>query len=415
MRLALRLVSPSTSACAREFDERGGIIGRGGDCDWVLACPDKLISRRHAVVTFEQGRFWLYDASANGVFHNGSVEPIGTGWRVPVEEGDEFRMGEFLIQASLQEAGPAVAEPAGVGAAAPAVPAPQPPVPVAAPLPLPLAPRPTPPSAPASLPAFGVDEAFRPPTVTIPEDWDLELDLPGPALAPAVEVSRRLSAVDASASQALWEALAPEIDAPPAELTPEVVRVLGRCLRAAVEGLLALQAEYAAVETRVAGNVSDAAAPAEGAEAPDAAGFCRQLLEDPYAEERVEELVQLMAALRGRHAGMAQAFASSVETIIEQFAPEKFDKRWARHKAAEAARAPVARVKDKLVKNAGFHGFYHAWHQEQRANGYRAVHQLFEKKFLSLYLHPPKPPAAPTEEQRQAAPEVAETQLAKGT
>src|SRR5690625_4901225 len=84
------------------FDELGGVIGRSPECDWVLECPRKLISRRHAIVTFEDGEFSLYDASANGVFHNASDEPIGNGWRQPLADGDNLRMGDFVFAVSIK-------------------------------------------------------------------------------------------------------------------------------------------------------------------------------------------------------------------------------------------------------------------------------------------------------------------------
>ena len=45
-------------------------VGRGPDVDWVLPDPDRVLSKRHCVVSFEQGAWQVTDTSANGTFIN---------------------------------------------------------------------------------------------------------------------------------------------------------------------------------------------------------------------------------------------------------------------------------------------------------------------------------------------------------
>ncbi|MGH7159252.1 MAG: FHA domain-containing protein, partial [Acetobacteraceae bacterium] len=58
---------------APETREVGGgefNIGRGSDNDWVLADPDRHLSKRHCVVAFRSGTWQLADVSTNGTFLN---------------------------------------------------------------------------------------------------------------------------------------------------------------------------------------------------------------------------------------------------------------------------------------------------------------------------------------------------------
>ncbi len=54
-------------------------IGRGRDNDWVLADPDKHLSKRHCVIAFRSGAWQLADTSSNGTFLNRDGDPIGAG------------------------------------------------------------------------------------------------------------------------------------------------------------------------------------------------------------------------------------------------------------------------------------------------------------------------------------------------
>ena len=396
MRLVLRLDSPGEAPVEREFDERGGVIGRSSECDWVLECPQKLISRRHAVIAFDQDRFWLYDASANGVFHNQSAEPIGAGWRVPLEDGDSFRMGDFVAHASIVDgaASPQVqAEPVPVEA--PQIPS----APELAVLPSPTLPKH--PERPIEALDFGtldsrrastaplqqtlantLDE-FQPPRVFIPDDWDFALEASSDAQreAPTAVVSRQLMGRQVQAREALWAALLPgdsDYDAVP-EITPELAAALGRSLRVCIDGLIALRTEFDTVEQELTGK-------ARAPEGADADALCRALFAESNPDATVTALECMAKDMCGKHTDVVSGFRRSVDTIIGQFTPKKFEERWERHKKGEAgSKAPVSRVTSRLGLKTGFWGFYNAWHDEQLRIGYKAVHRLFEKMFLSIY------------------------------
>ncbi|NIE75296.1 type VI secretion system-associated FHA domain protein TagH [Pantoea sp. Ap-967] len=85
--------------------ETGAItLGRATDNDWVLPDPERLVSSRHCVIQFKDGRPYLTDNSTNG------VELVHAGIRMrrgnsePLMDGEVIRIGEYEIQVRLDHA-----------------------------------------------------------------------------------------------------------------------------------------------------------------------------------------------------------------------------------------------------------------------------------------------------------------------
>ena len=78
-------------------------IGRGPDNDWVLADPDRHLSKRHCVLAFRSGQWQLTDLSSNGTFLNRDAKPLGSGSTRPVRDGDRLRLGNYEIELTLKE------------------------------------------------------------------------------------------------------------------------------------------------------------------------------------------------------------------------------------------------------------------------------------------------------------------------
>jgi type VI secretion system protein len=92
-----------TQPISASFSEQGGSIGRRDDNDWVLPDPERFISGRHAVISFDDGRFFITDVSSNGVFINHADSPIGNDGQSPLQQGDTLTIGEYEIGVSLRE------------------------------------------------------------------------------------------------------------------------------------------------------------------------------------------------------------------------------------------------------------------------------------------------------------------------
>jgi type VI secretion system protein len=81
--------------------DRGTLsIGRAPGNDWVLADPERLLSKTHCVIAASAGRYVLTDLSTNGVFVNGARERIPRGGQVDLADGDELRLGDYVIRVS---------------------------------------------------------------------------------------------------------------------------------------------------------------------------------------------------------------------------------------------------------------------------------------------------------------------------
>ena len=85
----------------KEFGVKGGTIGRSLQNDWILPDPDRYISGRHATIDYRGGIYYLLDTSSNGIYLNGDREPIGKGVPRRLFNGDQLRLGDFEIAASI--------------------------------------------------------------------------------------------------------------------------------------------------------------------------------------------------------------------------------------------------------------------------------------------------------------------------
>ena len=93
---------PMSQPLMGRFDERGGTLGRSDDATLTLPDPERLISRIQAQVLHRDKHYWLENLSAaSAVLHNG--RPLSTGMRVILSEGDELRIGEYVLQAAFED------------------------------------------------------------------------------------------------------------------------------------------------------------------------------------------------------------------------------------------------------------------------------------------------------------------------
>nr|WP_306470282.1 type VI secretion system-associated FHA domain protein TagH [Pseudomonas sp. efr-133-TYG-103a] len=76
-------------------------IGRGKECDWILSDPERLISSRHCIVQFKDGRYYLTDCSTNGVELVNAGIRLRRGNSEPIEDGEVIRIGEYEILARI--------------------------------------------------------------------------------------------------------------------------------------------------------------------------------------------------------------------------------------------------------------------------------------------------------------------------
>lgn len=91
-------------------------VGRQRQADLTIA--EKTVSRHHADICYESGRYVLYDHSSNGTWVNGTLVVVAQ----PLHSGDTVRFGEVEFSFSLKSvprrqavSSPAQDLPTGVG------------------------------------------------------------------------------------------------------------------------------------------------------------------------------------------------------------------------------------------------------------------------------------------------------------
>ncbi|BET27440.1 FHA domain protein [Limnobacter thiooxidans] len=74
---------------------QGGTVGRSPDCSWVIADPNRVMSRQHAKVDCDaQGCHWT-DLGTNSTLLNG--KPLSQGQRILLNVGDVLKIGDCVI------------------------------------------------------------------------------------------------------------------------------------------------------------------------------------------------------------------------------------------------------------------------------------------------------------------------------
>lgn len=76
-------------------------IGRSQENDWVLPDPERLVSSRHCVIQYKDGRYYLTDNSTNGVELVNAGIRLRRGNSEPLADGELIRIGEYEIRARI--------------------------------------------------------------------------------------------------------------------------------------------------------------------------------------------------------------------------------------------------------------------------------------------------------------------------
>jgi len=80
---------------------KGCTLGRGVSNDIVLVDPQRYVSSKHAIITYENGQFTVVDQSANGLFIDAASTSVGVGRRHILADGEVLGVGEYLLKATF--------------------------------------------------------------------------------------------------------------------------------------------------------------------------------------------------------------------------------------------------------------------------------------------------------------------------
>ncbi len=105
MRLTLSTLRCPDSVPPETRSTGGGefSLGRAPDNAWVLADPERHLSKRHCVLAFRGGAWQIADTSTNGTFLNRESQPIGQGQVRDLQDGDRIRLGAYEIEVRIEE------------------------------------------------------------------------------------------------------------------------------------------------------------------------------------------------------------------------------------------------------------------------------------------------------------------------
>lgn len=102
MSLSVKVISykrqPPVSSMSMSFDRKGGTIGRLPEPENKFHLPDphKYISRKHAVIRYENGFYCLTDTSTSGTFiTNRNLKVHGDS--IQLEDGDRLGIGDYEL------------------------------------------------------------------------------------------------------------------------------------------------------------------------------------------------------------------------------------------------------------------------------------------------------------------------------
>ncbi|MFL7964687.1 type VI secretion system-associated FHA domain protein TagH [Pseudomonas kielensis] len=88
--------------CSEKSMDQGVMaIGRNSDNDWVLPDPERLVSGKHCVIQYKDGRYYLTDHSTNGVELVKAGVRLRKGNSEPLQDGEVIRIGDYEIQARV--------------------------------------------------------------------------------------------------------------------------------------------------------------------------------------------------------------------------------------------------------------------------------------------------------------------------
>jgi len=96
---------PSAQLISATFDELGGNIGRAEGNALVLSDPGRSISRIHASIVCRGGNYFIRGlGSTIPVYLND--QPLNNGQDTPITDGDQIRIGDYVMQVMDQENAP---------------------------------------------------------------------------------------------------------------------------------------------------------------------------------------------------------------------------------------------------------------------------------------------------------------------
>ncbi len=351
---------PMSQPLVGRFDERGGTVGRSDSATFTLPDPERMISRVQARIVNADDSYWIENVSAaSPILHN--ERPLSVGMRVVLREGDEIRIGGYVLQAAYEDDETSATVLRGRtgkthegGKAEPRI---------------------TPP--PAERPASSALSARSDPAPARTP--------PGPPSPARIGAGAGAGApAQAAGGERLWRAFleGAGIDSPlPASPSPELFAAIGTMMRIAVGGIHRLvemraiakdemQAQMTVVQVRENNPLKFA---------PDGQVALQLLLQPPVRGflEGPEALRDALVDLQSHQVGVMSGMRAALEQVFDRFDPAKVE-----------ALLPAESVFDSLRpahRRARLWDVYLEHYRSLRAEAQGDFRRLFGEAFLETY------------------------------
>src|SRR3954452_20343725 len=76
-------------------------IGRGPENDWMLADPERSVSKPHCMLAARSGCWQTPDLPPTATFLTRAPEPLGRGQPKDLRDGDRVRIGPYEIEVRI--------------------------------------------------------------------------------------------------------------------------------------------------------------------------------------------------------------------------------------------------------------------------------------------------------------------------
>ncbi|MBX2809312.1 MAG: FHA domain-containing protein [Cellvibrionaceae bacterium] len=220
------LQTPDAKKSTISFPDNDVItVGREPSCDLVLDCKEKIISRQHAHIIKKGSSYTLTDTSANGTFINNQHPAIGHGNSVDLHNGDTLQLGHYSLTLTLNTATVSTIK-----------------------------------NTPKQQKKTNhqailgdINERFSPPAALIPQDWDLNINTPTTSAEASYKPPPLLQeAMRFPPSETLINSFVKGLGLSKNTLNhldEEKMRVLGRCFRGAISGMIKQKNQVEKIKT----------------------------------------------------------------------------------------------------------------------------------------------------------------------
>ena len=393
--------------------ERGtATVGRGAESDWVINDTERHLSKLHCRVDSRDDGFTLTDLSSNGVFINGSGEPVGRDRTVRLQDGDRVAMGRYELEVRIEgdsleaddpfadispPSPPVAVEDLDVGfpsksesMSRPIFAAPFGSSPVDPLIPEDFDPLPQTSDPPADADHVPPEQAFfRPPAArqgSIPEDWEQEVPPAAPVSPPPprnhlIAQRQPTVAMESTLLQAFLEGAGlRSADLDPADALARM-RQLGAAYREMVVGLrellaarAAFKSEFRAERTQIGARDNN---PLKFSTDPQQA--LKAMLEPAERGflEAPDAIRQALTDLKLHNLALLGAFQAAMTAVIKEFDPERL-KQTIEEKSSFNTVLPGSR-KARYWEN------YEKFYSEIASDAEHEFHGQFAREFARAY------------------------------